>query len=144
MSREVQDAVRRADHALPSGRTLTVLVPSALGDKDAPAAVAALRKLADQLEASIVALESARREPATNSPRDVGYQGPREPSNVRPIRNPVTYPIPPSAPQAACRSCHAAIVWIKTPAGKNMPVNPDGVSHFSTCPQSINWKRGAT
>ncbi len=47
-----------------------------------------------------------------------------------------------------CRSCRAMIIWFKTPAGKNMPVDADTVepeddvndldlsrhvSHFATC-----------
>lgn len=47
--------------------------------------------------------------------------------------DPIRYPIPPSEPQRACRSCTKPIYWIVTPAGKRMPVDPDGVSHFVTC-----------
>lgn len=45
-----------------------------------------------------------------------------------------------------CRSCHAKIIWFKTDAGKNMPVDADTVephdqdldlsrhhSHFASC-----------
>jgi hypothetical protein len=46
------------------------------------------------------------------------------------------FPIPPSAVQKACRSCTAPIYWIDTKAGKRMPVNPDGSSHFATCPNA--------
>ena len=55
---------------------------------------------------------------------------------------------------SACRSCDAYIVWMKTEAGKNMPVNADSVdegddifdpathvSHFSTCPQADQHRR---
>lgn len=47
---------------------------------------------------------------------------------------------------AYCRSCKSPIVWMKTAAGKNMPVDPDDIdtedevfdpqkhtSHFATC-----------
>lgn len=53
-----------------------------------------------------------------------------------------------------CRSCRAPIVWMKTVAGKNMPVDPEGIdeddelfdprkhtSHFSTCPQADDHRR---
>lgn len=62
-----------------------------------------------------------------------------------------------------CKSCGAEIVWLKTCAGKNMPVNvpkfADGeiaheavttalefnpyymISHFSTCPNSNQHRR---
>jgi hypothetical protein len=50
-----------------------------------------------------------------------------------------------------CRSCNAKIIWFKTEAGKNMPVDADTVepdddveeldlsrhvSHFATCPNA--------
>ena len=55
-----------------------------------------------------------------------------------------------------CRSCKAPIVWLRTAAGKTMPVNPDTVaedcetydaaalhtSHFATCPNASRH-RGA-
>ena len=47
----------------------------------------------------------------------------------------------PDPKQSACRSCSAPIVWCKTPAGKRAPVNPEGTSHFSTCPQADRWRR---
>lgn len=53
-----------------------------------------------------------------------------------------------------CRSCGASIVWLKTEAGKNMPVDADTVdegdeefdndkhvSHFATCPNSDKHRR---
>jgi hypothetical protein len=53
-----------------------------------------------------------------------------------------------------CRTCNAPIVWLKTPSGKNMPVDagsvePDDdrymagkhVSHFATCPQAGQHRR---
>lgn len=54
-----------------------------------------------------------------------------------------------------CRSCGAAIVWMKTATGKNMPVDadtvkPDGpsvfdpkvhTSHFATCPHAAQHRR---
>ena len=52
-----------------------------------------------------------------------------------------TYEIPKGTPQARCRSCEAPIWWVKTERGKNMPVNADGTSHFSSCPEANKWRR---
>lgn len=53
-----------------------------------------------------------------------------------------------------CRSCGAAIVWVRTTSGKAMPVNAGSatvgdltfepgrhVSHFSTCPDASKFRR---
>jgi len=53
-----------------------------------------------------------------------------------------------------CKTCHAKIIWFKTEAGKNMPVDADTVepdddeldlsrhvSHFATCPDSDKHRR---
>ena len=52
-----------------------------------------------------------------------------------------------------CNSCHADIVWLKTKAGKNMPVDlddprPSGIfdrathtSHFETCPNADRHRK---
>lgn len=53
-----------------------------------------------------------------------------------------------------CRTCHADIVWLKTEAGKNMPVDADTVdegdtlfdndkhvSHFATCVDADKHRR---
>ena len=42
-----------------------------------------------------------------------------------------------------CRSCSADILWCVTPRGKKAPINADGTSHFSTCPDSVAWRRQA-
>lgn len=55
--------------------------------------------------------------------------------------DPKRFPIPPSAGARQCRSCKAPIYWVLTVSGRRMPVNPDGVSHFSTCPNA-NEHRG--
>lgn len=33
-----------------------------------------------------------------------------------------------------CKGCSSAIWWVQTRAGKAMPLNSDGVPHWSTCP----------
>ncbi len=53
-----------------------------------------------------------------------------------------------------CSSCRARIIWFKTAAGKNMPVDADTVepgdeeyfpprhiSHFATCPNAKNHRK---
>ena len=53
-----------------------------------------------------------------------------------------------------CRSCNARIIWFKTEAGKNMPVDADTVeaeddaldlprhvSHFATCPNANQHRK---
>lgn len=53
-----------------------------------------------------------------------------------------------------CRSCRARIIWLKTSAGKNMPVDADTVepedqefdstrhqSHFATCPNADHHRK---
>jgi len=58
-----------------------------------------------------------------------------------------------------CRSCNAPLKWVKTPAGKNMPLDlasretriaivgdvgvtcPTYVSHFVTCPRADKHRR---
>ncbi len=58
-----------------------------------------------------------------------------------PERKQLTFAIPKDAQPTECRSCKALIYWIK-PKDKPMPVNPDGVSHFATCPQAGKWRKG--
>lgn len=49
-------------------------------------------------------------------------------------------------PDGLCRSCGADVIWVKTPAGKWMPVDPaeegdEFVSHFATCPDAAGWRK---
>lgn len=37
--------------------------------------------------------------------------------------------------------CGAGIWWIQTKAGKSMPLNSDGMPHWATCPNSLEFKR---
>jgi len=39
-----------------------------------------------------------------------------------------------------CRRCGANIGWKQDCVGKWEPLNLDGTSHFSTCPQAKAWK----
>ena len=40
-----------------------------------------------------------------------------------------------------CVSCKAPIEWVITKAGKRMPVNADGGSHFMTCPNAREHRK---
>jgi hypothetical protein len=46
------------------------------------------------------------------------------------------------ANHGTCRSCGEPVAWCLTSRGKRMPLNPDGVSHFATCPQATAWRKG--
>lgn len=56
-------------------------------------------------------------------------------------RQPIKFVIPEGTTPANCRSCGARVFWIKTVAGKNMPVDPDGTSHFATCPNAAKHRK---
>lgn len=60
----------------------------------------------------------------------------------------------PGGGAGTCRSCKAAIVWFKSDAGKNIPIDaatvlpedqqlelPRHVSHFATCPDAAKFRR---
>ncbi len=60
----------------------------------------------------------------------------------------------PSGGHGKCRSCEAPVVWFKTDAGKNIPINaqtvlpedtrlelPRHVSHFATCPDAGEFRK---
>jgi hypothetical protein len=51
------------------------------------------------------------------------------------------FKIPRGTEPSQCRSCKSEIFWIKTKKGKNMPTNPDGTSHFATCPEADRYRR---
>lgn len=62
---------------------------------------------------------------------------------------PNEYEVPDRAQHGECRSCHAAIIWTRTAAGKAMPLSVatietrDGVRyalpHFVDCPEAKDW-----
>lgn len=54
----------------------------------------------------------------------------------------IKYEIPPGADVVPCRGCGAAIAWVKTPAGRSMPVDGDGTPHFATCPKASEFRKG--
>jgi len=42
---------------------------------------------------------------------------------------------------SVCRSCSAPITWGESANGKRVPFDPDGESHFKTCPDARTWSR---
>lgn len=50
------------------------------------------------------------------------------------------YEIPAGTDPSRCRGCKALIWWVKTPKGKNMPVDKDGAPHWGTCPKSDRFR----
>jgi hypothetical protein len=45
---------------------------------------------------------------------------------------------------AHCRKCNGRILWYKTPVNaKLMPMNPDGTTHWATCPNAKDFKKGS-
>lgn len=52
--------------------------------------------------------------------------------------------IPPNAPRRSCSSCAAIIYWVVMSTGKKMPVDPDGTSHFATCPNAAEHRAPRT
>ena len=40
-----------------------------------------------------------------------------------------------------CSSCAAPIMWCLTRKGNRAPLNPDGISHFATCPNAADHRR---
>lgn len=51
--------------------------------------------------------------------------------------------MPVEASEATCKSCGESIWWIKTLAGKNMPLNASGESHWGTCPSADAHRKPA-
>ena len=56
-------------------------------------------------------------------------------------RKKIVYEIPPGTRPGHCRGCNAIIYWIKTKAGKNMPVDEDGQPHWGSCSKAKDFKR---
>jgi hypothetical protein len=57
------------------------------------------------------------------------------------MKAPIVFDIPTDAAPAICKGCKTTIYWIRTRAGKAMPVNQNGTSHFSTCSQANQFRR---
>ncbi len=41
---------------------------------------------------------------------------------------------------AICKGCGAKIYWIKTDNLRKMPIDPDGIPHFATCPNAAKFR----
>ena len=53
----------------------------------------------------------------------------------------IKFDIPAGTEPSRCRGCGASIYWLKMASGKNMPVDPDGVSHFATCARAAQFRK---
>lgn len=53
----------------------------------------------------------------------------------------IRFEIPKGTGASKCRGCEEFIYWVKTRAGKNMPVNADGTSHFATCKKADQFRK---
>ena len=93
------------------------------GDNDADAAQALLEDLQERL----------------GELPDVRYDG--LVSSERHARRANVYPIPADARTSRCRSCDRPIFWGVTDAGKRIPLDLGGTSHFLTCPDAGQWSR---
>lgn len=40
-----------------------------------------------------------------------------------------------------CRSCGQLVLFARTRRGASAPLNQDGTSHFSNCPNAAQWRR---
>lgn len=49
--------------------------------------------------------------------------------------------IPAGTKEAECRYCMDTIYWVKMPSDRLMPVNPDGTSHWGSCPMASQVKK---
>jgi len=78
-----------------------------------------------------IAIELERAPAATS---DLGH-------TPAPPRARATWPIPPGTPRRSCRSCAAIVFWIETSRGRKMPLDPDGTSHFATCPDAAHHRK---
>ena len=77
-------------------------------------------------------------------------------------RPPLFFEVPAGTRPSTCKGCDAAIYWIKTASGANMPIDCDveggqepsapdvapsfalpgrGISHHATCPQAERFRR---
>ena len=54
----------------------------------------------------------------------------------------VTFPIPPGTEEQRCRSCGASVFFVQhAKTQKWMPLNANGTSHFSDCPDAASFRR---
>ena len=51
------------------------------------------------------------------------------------------FTIPEGTPASTCKGCGATFYWVQTRSGRAMPVDPDGLSHFATCPAAAKFRK---
>ena len=45
--------------------------------------------------------------------------------------------------EAQCRGCRATIFWVEHRNGKRVPYDPNGLSHFASCPHADRFRKPA-
>lgn len=133
------EAAYRAWLGTDNGRTVSVAIRDrALGERSLGKAHASIQRLAELVRDEAVAagrdeagyrvnnshLSRLARDLMRKYPELVGFFEIRELRSV-----------------GSCRSCGAPVRWGETKAGKRNPFNPDGTSHFGTCPDAKRWSR---
>jgi hypothetical protein len=59
-------------------------------------------------------------------------------------RKKILFEIPEGTPPTTCKGCGARMYFVKVgvpPAVRMMPVDPDGQSHFATCPDAVKFRK---
>lgn len=112
-------------------------------DRPGPTGAAAARELERRQTGEPVAPTGAAQSAAEQAPAAPATGSATPASPPAPARPPVRFEIPAGALARSCRGCGAPVYWITTAAGKAMPVDLDGVSHFATCPQAAKFRRPA-
>lgn len=57
------------------------------------------------------------------------------------MNKPLKFEIPEGTEPTRCKGCKSLIYFITTENKKLMPVDPDGTSHFATCPQAGKFRQ---
>jgi hypothetical protein len=52
--------------------------------------------------------------------------------------------LPDTLGRCRAEACRAVVLWARTPAGRTMPLDRDGTSHFATCPDAARFRRRRT
>lgn len=66
--------------------------------------------------------------------KQLAIEDPRE--EIRRLEKNILFVLGHVGDRGVCRSCGAAIFWVRSRGGKPMPLNRDGSSHFADCPNA--------
>ncbi len=59
------------------------------------------------------------------------------------LKEALIFPIQPGDREAQCMSCQTRVFWVTTNTGRKMPADPNGISHFCSCPGASAHRRRA-